>query len=139
MTDIDGKNLIQGVALTELTYFMDWGFEARVDQQFFWSTLNRITDVDNRMPCRSNARVSKLRLEITSNALVTTSEFVLTKNGNDEHVFDVGIGEIGVFTPPTGTIFSYLKDDFIDFRFREAGAFQTVIFKMACTVQFDAI
>ena len=139
MTDIDGKNLIQGFNVTELTYFMDWGFESRIDQQRFWSTLNRISDVDNRMPCRSNCTVSKLRLEITNNLMVVTSEFVLLKNGVAIHTFDVGIGETGVFTPPIGTTFSYLKDDFIDFRYIEAGGLLNVTFKMACIMEFEPI
>jgi len=151
MTDLDGKNLL-GVLKeeTEITMFQSWRQELRIQGQFFWSTGNKISETHNRMPMRSRALVSQIRLEIISNASSSPTIFAVRKSKiasagldsiTDETLdafqFLPSAGQTGIFTTPD-TI-DYAIDDYICFKYREIDANFNMVWKMSCQIDFFKI
>lgn len=151
MTDLDGKNLLSiDSFVTELAYFEQWGRDTRNGNIFFWSSRLRtavLGEFEEEMVIRSPCKVTKLRLEIFSNATVSPSYFALRKNGNNliadetDDIFRIDLlaGEIGIFDFPDEEFF-YEKFDKICFKWREIDAGNPAIdFQMSCFLQFEAI
>lgn len=149
MTDLDGKNLIAvGGDITELTYFMNWGFEARIQGQFMWSAQSRISEIENRMPMRSPAKVSNFKLQVSQNASTLATLFAVRKS----KIASVGLNSIGDETldaiqlrPAAGQlgnfessdIVNYEADDYICFKWREFEPNFTMTFRMQCRIDFE--
>ena len=151
MTDLDGKNLL-GVLkeITVLTYFFNYPFRHSQQGRFMWSADSRVSETENRMPMRSQAKVSEFKLEIDANASISATLFALRKskiasvglNVLTDETLDViqfrpTAGQIGTFT--STDVIQYEQDDYICLKYREIDPNFDMSYRMQCKIEFEAI
>lgn len=151
MTDLDGKNILGVLSeITELTYLMLFGFKNDIQGRFAWSAQSRVSEFENRMPMRSRAKVSGLKLIITNNESTNPTLFALRKSKiasvginviTDETLDAIQLrpagGQTGTFSSPA--VIQYEQDDYICFKYREIDPNFNMNWQMQCKLEFEPI